>query len=729
MAELLVKTYTRHRNSSDPYYMKDWTAGDILCVMPDGFYTKNKHQGAKRMGIVLLVEADLPKEYAYWSEEDKDKCADKENWIKELGRTKYIADLRYLLTDQQLKDAYNHDILVNPIRVTQSYLDWIKPRSERTTLDVYDKSGTFDNEIVDVGPNGHPDANTFLEFESNVAETLTGPTIGDCDEQLNETGAISISGITAASDKYLEFRASGDGFHGGKWNDNAQTIVVSNGIAVNNSIAHVRLTGLQIKTTGTWIRYGYYCGLSAANDRIDSCIFASTNTGSGSHGIYIGGSFGVHKIFNTIVYDNVNSSGIHISAGTDVDILNCTIEGCSKGIECSGGTVDVANCAIFNNGDDFSGAFNSISHCASDDGDGTDAQTLDSTNDYENEFTDAPNHDYSLVSGSVCVGNGTDDPGSGLFSDDIIGSTRSSPWDIGAFEYVSGGGEEIIKIISETAGASDSIQKTIAINKLIAETAGASDIINKQLRLFKSIGETVAAADSPSKRIGITKTQNEAVGAVDTAIKRIGIYKILSESAAAVDARVKKLAIIKIWSEIAGAVEHITKHISIIKIRGEVAGALDAAARALGIVKVHDETAGAGDATSKASGIVKVISEMAGAVDSRIKRLWITKAVNEAAGVTDSPIKRLSITKMVDENVAALDNTTKRLGISKIVSEIAGAIDTVIKWVRSVAGWRETILLRSPISRTVSLNSAVVTAESLKSTVTLTVSKKSKLDT
>jgi hypothetical protein len=38
------------------------------------------------------------------------------------------------------------------------------------------------------------------------------------------------------------------------------------------------------------------------------------------------------------------------------------------------------------------------------------------------------------------VGEGTDNPGSGLYSDDIIGTARSSPWDIGAFEYTSGAG-------------------------------------------------------------------------------------------------------------------------------------------------------------------------------------------------------------------------------------------------------------------------------------------------
>jgi hypothetical protein len=38
------------------------------------------------------------------------------------------------------------------------------------------------------------------------------------------------------------------------------------------------------------------------------------------------------------------------------------------------------------------------------------------------------------------VGTGTDDPGAGLYSDDITGTARTSVWDIGADEYVAAAG-------------------------------------------------------------------------------------------------------------------------------------------------------------------------------------------------------------------------------------------------------------------------------------------------
>jgi len=66
--------------------------------------------------------------------------------------------------------------------------------------------------------------------------------------------------------------------------------------------------------------------------------------------------------------------------------------------------------------------------------------------DWSDELTD-PGTDFSLVVGSNSIGNGTDNPGSGLYSDDIIGTARTSTWDIGAFEYLApatGGGQLIM---------------------------------------------------------------------------------------------------------------------------------------------------------------------------------------------------------------------------------------------------------------------------------------------
>jgi len=52
-------------------------------------------------------------------------------------------------------------------------------------------------------------------------------------------------------------------------------------------------------------------------------------------------------------------------------------------------------------------------------------------------FTFVSSTDFALDSSDVGArGLGMSDPGSGLFSDDIVGSSRSAPWDIGAHKYV-----------------------------------------------------------------------------------------------------------------------------------------------------------------------------------------------------------------------------------------------------------------------------------------------------
>jgi hypothetical protein len=52
-------------------------------------------------------------------------------------------------------------------------------------------------------------------------------------------------------------------------------------------------------------------------------------------------------------------------------------------------------------------------------------------------FSFAASDDFALTgSDTGAKGYGLTDPGSGLFSTDILGNTRSVPWDVGAFEYV-----------------------------------------------------------------------------------------------------------------------------------------------------------------------------------------------------------------------------------------------------------------------------------------------------
>ncbi len=172
---------------------------------------------------------------------------------------------------------------------------------------------------------------------------------------------------------------------------------------------------------------------------VDHCIFNSTN---GGVGVRCTSSSASATFQNTIIFFDgtrlSTSEGVQVSAGTLV-FKHVVINNFDDGIENDGGTITITNGVVFGNGTDFDDGGGTItaSYCASDSGFGTNAQTLDDTSDYANEFTDAPNLDYSLVSGGVCVNNGTD---AGV-TNDIIGAERSqgSGFDIGPHEFPEAG--------------------------------------------------------------------------------------------------------------------------------------------------------------------------------------------------------------------------------------------------------------------------------------------------
>ena len=134
--------------------------------------------------------------------------------------------------------------------------------------------------------------------------------------------------------------------------------------------------------------------------------------------------------------------GIIISSRSTVKINHCTVYGNTTGIKRLAGTVDLDSCIIGNNEDDYSGTINSIDHSCDDDDGGTNNQ--DPLNgDWTQELTDPDNGDrtladFTLQAGANSIENGADDPfGDGFGDPDIAGTSRTSTWDIGAFELVA----------------------------------------------------------------------------------------------------------------------------------------------------------------------------------------------------------------------------------------------------------------------------------------------------
>ncbi len=220
----------------------------------------------------------------------------------------------------------------------------------------------------------------------------------------------------------------------------------------------------KVTETSTNIRNGLVFNVITAvnNDvRISNCIFKGICSGTGAaYGLYPTDTDLIIKIWNTII------TGFFISADTDfrgielmcstADTDNCTVYNCTRGINRSGGTVNLINCAIFNNDDDVAGTFNSITYSALDDAQaGTgNIQISQSADDWAALVVDAAGDDFHVTDASselYNTGNGATPKA--LFTDDIIGTTRGPAdldWDIGAFELEAPApsGGQIIMITS-----------------------------------------------------------------------------------------------------------------------------------------------------------------------------------------------------------------------------------------------------------------------------------------
>jgi len=261
-----------------------------------------------------------------------------------------------------------------------------------------------------------------------------------------DTDLCNIGGWKTSATDYIEIIGT-DFPSDGKYSTSAYRIEVTNANTglITVSEDFVSISNIQFKVTCTGIAGGYGInvnGTGAGSElTVDSCIIQGVSSTSGvCYGVFINDFNMSCKISNCVIYGFVNGAdaehaGIRNWISITTNVYNCTIYGCYNGIYKFLGTVNATNCAVGNTSDDFR-SLSSVTYCMSDDGDGTNSQDALS-GDWDNEFVDANNGDFTLVVGGNAIDNGTDNPGSGLYLDDIIGTTRVSSWDIGAYEYAA----------------------------------------------------------------------------------------------------------------------------------------------------------------------------------------------------------------------------------------------------------------------------------------------------
>lgn len=251
---------------------------------------------------------------------------------------------------------------------------------------------------------------------------------------------ITLYSVTGGTESINNWR------HNGVWSDSKFKTVLSSGSGVwwDFNPGYMRVIGIQCDA-GTY-SWATCMGFSNGGQYhyLDACIIKSSG-GANTAGI---SAYGGITITNSIIYGFSQYRGVTCASHGNSYLYNCTISGCAYGIYSSGGgsaTHYISNCAVFNNTDDFydAASYQSISYCASDDGDGTNAVTIGT---YSDIFTYYSNGDFSLknfTGTGALINAGTTI--SGMTAEDITGTSRpqSTAWDIGAFEYESQAGVPI----------------------------------------------------------------------------------------------------------------------------------------------------------------------------------------------------------------------------------------------------------------------------------------------
>lgn len=307
------------------------------------------------------------------------------------------------------------------------------------------------------------DYTTLSGWESDKQADLTSTDeiqVAECYD-VDDTTALTIDGWTTSATQYVSIIVNSAARHAGYWDVASNyNLIVASATAISINEEFVRIDGLQIGVTGT-TGHGVNIGsISGTSDvRLSNLLLkGGPITGGGTAHVAVrlndsGGADANVTCWNIKAWDwhngsfpttnNAGLSGFAIVFG-NMTCYNCTAFNCSRGFHVqSGETMVVTNC--YANCDEQQSNFEDF------DADGTMTQTTNASSDATATGTGLDN---ILISGNISsitdtdtdflalldnelVGVGTDDPGGGLFDDDITGATRTSTWDIGADEFIA----------------------------------------------------------------------------------------------------------------------------------------------------------------------------------------------------------------------------------------------------------------------------------------------------
>jgi len=362
----------------------------------------------------------------------------------------------------------------------------------------------------------------------NIAEAAIGATLSEPHEIIcgsahanhtADTTAVTFSGTTTSAANYIDVYVSSGARHAGVWSASKYRLIVSAGYAgvVVLAESYVRLRYLQITNTSSNANYGVDAGNggSSVGMLCDSCL-TTVPDGNVGQGIYLY-TTGSATLRNSIVY-GCYSHGVNTKYSTSV-IENCT--SCGNGgsgfLQGSSGSLAIKNCyAGGNTGADFSGTMTDTT-CASEDG--TKGSTVAYSTSAGAYFTNITggSEDFHIGASSELIGAGTDLSGS--FTLDIDGETRptgAGTWDIGADEYVAGGGVSVLPstgVVTATGKTPSILQNfRIAVGLAALSLVGYAPTVAINQIVTPAVGALTVAGSAPTVALTDHKVIQPSVG-------------------------------------------------------------------------------------------------------------------------------------------------------------------------------------------------------------------------
>lgn len=275
-------------------------------------------------------------------------------------------------------------------------------------------------------------------------------TNGDAD-----TTAVNINAWTVGASNYITIQCDVADRHEGIWDDTKYRLEAGSQNVLTLSERYTRVIGLQVRLTSESVNgqialFGFerYCEIS-------KCIIRGAGAGATTyrHKAVSLGAIGI-QFFNNLVYDvatapnHITSTPLYISgAGTtpNKEIYSNTFIGGSRSIYIITETAAEYYNNIFTDCDvDFPDIIGTEDYNTTDRATG-----LTGTNSRESQtftFNDAGGSDYAITTGDTGAYQYGDDLSS-HFTDDLEGTTRSIPWDIGAFKAMSAS-QSVVPLVS-----------------------------------------------------------------------------------------------------------------------------------------------------------------------------------------------------------------------------------------------------------------------------------------